>query len=229
MEPFFTALAQANTLYDIDLDENEFAEIGIIAFNRIGNKRTKLYKYSTTIDPKTLSVQLPCNCLYVEAVTYNFEDWQFTTNRHDLGDLNSNFVEMYIEGNKHFSSPLYLSGKYAKYELVNDTLYFDKNYGKVNILYKGQLVDDEGLPMLTKKEIDTIALFVAFTVKYKEGLRTNNSNILSIAKDLQGQYIRSIDAARTPEHISQNDMNEILDAQVSWNRKSYGKSYKPIR
>ena len=38
-----------------------------------------------------------------------------------------------------------------------------------------------------------------------------------------------IDQARIPESISQNEMNEVLDAKTSWDRKVYGKSYKPIK
>jgi len=56
-------------------------------------------------------------------------------------------------------------------------LYFTHNYGKINVLYKGVLVDEDGLPELTDKEANALATFVAYTQKYKEGLLTNNPNI----------------------------------------------------
>ena len=34
------------------------------------------------------------------------------------------------------------------------------------------------------------------------------------------------DAARVPEAISQNDLDEALNVKTSWDRKMYGKSYK---
>jgi hypothetical protein len=70
----------------------------LIAWNKIGNKQHKLYRLRTQIDNTTLSVELPCNCDEIEAVTYDFEDWQYTTNDTVHGDYNSLFVEHYIEG-----------------------------------------------------------------------------------------------------------------------------------
>jgi hypothetical protein len=35
-------------------------------------------------------------------------------------------------------------------------------------------------------------------------------------------------AARTPDYLSQNDMDTILDAKVRWDRKQFGKSLKPM-
>jgi len=34
--------------------------------------------------------------------------------------------------------------------------------------------------------------------------------------------------ARTPDYINQNEMDMILEAKASWNRKVFGKSYKPF-
>jgi hypothetical protein len=40
---------------------------------------------------------------------------------------------------------------------------------------------------------------------------------------------KACSAARVPMSVSQNEMNEILDANTSWNRKMYAKSFKPIQ
>lgn len=40
--------------------------------------------------------------------------------------------------------------------------------------------------------------------------------------------LRACSDARVPEHISQNEMNEILDARTRWDRKQYKKSFKPV-
>jgi hypothetical protein len=57
-------------------------------------------------------------------------------------------------------------------------LYFSHNYGNINILYKGIIADNEGLPELTDKEATAIATYLAYITKYKEGLKTGNSNII---------------------------------------------------
>jgi len=40
-------------------------------------------------------------------------------------------------------------------------------------------MDDEGLPKLTDKEATAIASYIAYVVKFKEGLQTNNTNIIN--------------------------------------------------
>lgn len=229
MNEFHYALTQANLLYGIEILPEDFEEIGLIAWNFIGNKRTRTYRYSAKVNCNTLTVELPCNADIVEAVTYCFEDWNHTSNKHVDGDYDSQFTEHYIENLKAFENPLYQSGRYAKFERVGDILYFDQSYGTVNILYKGVILDDDGLPMLNDKECIAIATYVAYTQKFKEGMLTNNKDIIAIAQTLQQAWLRYVDAARVPEYLTQNDMNEVLEAKSSWNRKIFNKSYKPIR
>ncbi len=226
---FKSAMFQANLLYDLELSPENFEEIALIAWNFIGNKKVRLYKYCTKINCEDNSVELPCNTDIIEAVTYGFEDWNYTTNDTPNGDFNSQFVESYIEGRKLFKNPLYVSGRFAKYERVGDTLYFEKNYGIVNILYKGVLLDDEGLPDINDKESLAIATYCAYIKKYKDGLITNNPNIIQLAQLLEQKWYRYCDAARVPEYLNQNDMNEILDVKTSWDRKRYNKSYKVLK
>lgn len=48
------------------------------------------------------------------------------------------------------------------------------------------------------------------------------------AQFLRKRWLFLLDAARVPDYISQNEMNDILDAKYSWDRKVYNKSYKPM-
>lgn len=138
----------------------------------------QIYRYTANINCEDLSVDLPCNCDIVEAVTYSFEDWNYTSNLLPNGDINSGFTESYIESRKLFNDNLYINGRFAEYERVGDKLYFNRDYGKVNILYKGVIVDKEGLPEITDKEANAIAAYGAYVTKYKEGIITNNSGII---------------------------------------------------
>lgn len=222
------SLSLAHQLYGVDMNEDDWIELALIAWNFIGNKRCRLYRYTTNINCEDLSVDLPCNCDIVEAVTYSFEDWNYTSNLLPNGDINSGFTESYIESRKLFNDHLYINGKFAEYERVGDKLYFDKDYGKVNILYKGVIVDQEGLPEITDKEANAIAAYGAYVTKYKEGIITNNSGIIQIAQLLKNDWSKLCDAARVPNYVSQNEMDEILDVDFSSNRKIFNKSYKPI-
>lgn len=228
MNDFNYIYTVANSLYGLELEPEQFEELGLTAWNLIGNKTVRLYNYSADISNDDFSVQLPCNCDIIEAVTYNHEDWNYSTNKTVNGDYNSQFTEQYIEARKLYQSSLYISGKYAKYERVGDTLYFDKDYGKVNILYKGVILDEDGLPKVNEKEALAIATYIAFATKQKQGWITNNQNIIQLAQYLYQQWLKYCDSARVPLSIDQNTMNQVLDAKSSWNRKVYNKAYKPI-
>lgn len=242
MDDFYTAYPLINQLYGVEMTPEDFEEIGLIAWNKIGNKITKLYRFSTDLvcdspgkhqccgeRPKSFSMELPCNCDVLEAVTYNWEDWNMTTNLTENGDYNSQFTESYIESRKITEAPLYISGRYVKYERVGNTLYFDKDYGTIHILYKGVMLDNEGLPCITEKEAFAIALYCAMTRMRRDGLVTKNSDLIQQSQLLQQEWLRACSDARVADYIDQNEMNEILDANSCWDRKVYNRSYKPIK
>lgn len=218
----------ANELYGVNISQDKFEELALIAYDKIGNKQCRTYRFFGAVNPQTLSLELPCNVQYIISVTCAMEDWQFVTNRDWNGDADSAFIEHYIERSKLFMDPLYQPGKYLKYEQVGDTLYFDRPYGLVGILYYGQVLNDDGLPDVNDKEARAIAAYIAYTQKYKEGLITMNPQIIQVAQGLEQQWNRMCDQAKTPEYINQNEMDQILDAKTNWNRKMFRKTYKPI-
>ena len=225
---FYYVAVLLEQLYGITIPDESLEEIGLVAWNYIGNKRCRLYRYSACSDSEG-KIELPCNADIIEGITYDFEDWEYVTNSTPEGNLNSAYVEHYIEARKEFQDPLYIRGKFIKYEQVGDTLYIQKPNTKVNILYKGIILDEDGLPELTDKEAIAIATYCAYTVKFKEGLMTNNTGILNIAAALKSQWYVQVDQARSPEYLTQNEMNEILDAKSNWNRNIHNKSWKGNR
>lgn len=219
--------------YDIEMQPTDFEELALIGWDRIGNKRYRMYHSVQELIPTDdgqYMVELPCNCNILEAVTLDWgENWMYTTNLHLNGDWNSHYVENYIEGRKMHKSPFYAQGIYAKYVRAEDKLYFRENYGRVHILYKGILVDDEGLPNVTEKEIEAIAAFIAYIQKQKAAWRINDINSLRMSELAKNEWNRLCSQARIPEHITQNEMDRILDAKTSYNRKHFGWSAKPVK
>lgn len=213
-------------LYGIDLEDEDLEEIGLIGWNLIKNKDIRLYQFRACVDSEN-SITLPCNAISVESVTTSYEDWNRVTNYSEQGDFRTAFIENHIEAEKIYSSPYYQSGKLVPYNQVENTLYFSRNYGVLNILYKGIVADEDGLPRLSDEEALAIATYIAYVQKYKEGLRTNNTVMINLASNLQGNWLKQCDQARVTK-LSQNDMNEILNVKDSWNRHYYGYSYKPI-
>lgn len=224
---FHYAISLAQQLYDIEGDTEDLEEVGLVAFDMIGNKRTRLYRASLEVG-KDGSVALPCNCDIIEAVTYcGPEDWAYTSNIHEYGDIQSSYTENYIEGRKAFLDPLYQSGKFVKYRREGDYIYVNKGFGKINILYHGEQLDEDGLPQITMKEAVAIADFIAYIELNKKAIKTNNRIAMEMATAARQQWLVHCDKARQPDYISQNEMDMILDALSSWNRKKKGYSYKP--
>lgn len=228
---FHYGLSLLDTLYGINLQEETYEEIALVGWGLIGNKRAKLYRYSVCLEPCQESIELPCNCDVLEAITADWEDFQHVDNDSPYERYNSFDTEQYIERHKHFQEPLYARGKFINYERIGNTLYINKDHpgGEIHILYRGLVLDDSGLPEITDKEALALATYCAWITKYKEGLMTNNTGIIQMANTLKQQWSVQCDQARTDQDWTQNDYDEILDAKTNWDRKIYNKSFKLIR
>ena len=113
------------------------------------------------------------------------------------------------------------------YQMRENTLLFDKDYKNVLVLYRKQILDKEGFPYINSKEAEAIAAYCAYTDLYKQAIRTRDPNTYQMAQNIKLEWARLCERARVQEKVSQNDMNRILDVMTSFDRKSYGKSFKP--
>ena len=223
-----SAYGLCESLYGITPNESDFDDLAMEAWNRIGTKHTRLYRYIGQVENKTL--QLPCNTDVIESVHIPVPDAQVTSNSNYNNWNDTIWIEGYIDSWKRLEDPYWTRGKLVKYDEGNGELYFSRDYPNVMVVYHGILADDEsGLPLVNDKELTAIATFVAYASLYKEGIKKRNPDILKMTQLLKDDWLRKSNAARIPEHLSQNDMDQILDAKSSWNRKGYGKAFKPIQ
>ena len=219
------AYSIANTLYGVNVGEDEFEDLALHAWQLIGNKHSRLYRYTTCT--KNRRIKLPCNAEYIEAVTLSQEDAQLSSNVSDVPTYENSFIEKRNEQDKYNLNPLYAAGMLVSYREEGDDLVFDRDYHSVTILYHGVLVDSEdGLPLVSDKELTAVAAYVAYASMYRQSLVLKNGNILQLAQILKNDWLRACNDARVPAYVSQNEMNDILDVMTRWDRKSYGKSYK---
>lgn len=229
---FHTAYTQARELYGLELNPDEFESIGLTAWGKIGNKKYRLYKYQVVPTKSELNeyyVDLPCNVDCIEAVTTNYEDYQKTTPTTLAGNNQNGWIEGYVETRKYNTGKLYVSGKFIKYREENNKIILSDSFQVVNILYKGYVVDDDGLPYLSEKEVDAIAVFCAYTDMFKKALLTRDGASMQLAQILEQKWLKLCTQARVPDYINQNEMDEILNVATSWDRKRFGKSFKPIK
>lgn len=221
------AYGLCDSLYGVTPDENNFEDLVLTAWNKIGTKHTRLYKYEGSVKDGVL--ELPCNIEdvdLIESVHIPMPDAQVTSNSTNFPWQNI-WIESYIDRFPKSSDPYFHPGKLIKYDKGENELYFTHNYPRVMIIYHGILADDEdGLPLVNDKELTAIATFVAYASLYREGIKKRDANIIKVAQTVKEDWLRACNAARIPDHLSQNDMNAILDAKTSWNRKAYNLSFK---
>ena len=230
--PLYTALTQLNELHGVELDEDAFETMAMVAYNKIGNKDYRLYRMKghPVADPEGgWYICKPCNMDKIEAITLNFESARESDSVSNHPGIFNHNVEQWIEAEKRIPNPLYIPGKFVKYKELGDRIYFTEPFREVNILYKGQFVDEDGLPFINDKEMDAIVAYCLYAYDQKKGRLTKDRATLELAQLELQQWHRACSAARAPQEISQNEMNEILDAMTSWNRHSYGvSSTKPV-
>lgn len=221
-----TAYGLAETLYGASVTSDDFEELALNAWELINNKHTRLYSYIGDTECKEL--KLPCNVSVIESVHIPIEDAKVTGPNFNGFDAGGAFTERYVEHFKWNTDPLYSSGKLIKYREEDGALVFSRDYRGVKVVYHGVIVDEEGLPLVTSKEMRAIAAYVAYMSMYKKSLVNRDATAFQFAQTLKEDWLRSCNAARVPDHLSLNDMNDILEVRVRWDRKQYGKSLKPI-
>ena len=222
-----TAYGLAESIYGVTPTESQFEDLALNAWELIGTKHTRLHRYVGDTVNKVL--QLPCNADLIESVHLPILDAQISTPTTEF-DYNAVFVEHDIASDHRLSDPYYQTGKYLRYDQGNGELFFDKDYKRVMVVYHGVLLDDEsGLPLINEKEMRAIAAYVAYASLYREGLIKRDSGLIQLANTVKADWLQLCNAARIPDHLSQNDMDAILDVKVRWDRKMYGKSFKSIR
>lgn len=226
---FYTAYTQMELLYGVSMTPDQFENIAIIGYDKIGNKATEIKQ--GVFDVEDHRLKLPCDISSIEAVTTNKVDYQKTSSIYDsYNNIYSNTAEQYIEHLKKNSDPLYTKGEFVKYKQIdNRTLYIPENYKKVFVMYTVPVVGDDELPMLNQKEVDALACYCAYIDTFKKGMSTRDANMINLAGALEQKWLRLCDYARTPVSMSQNDFDIIGDVKTSWDRKTYGKSYKGFK
>lgn len=222
-----SAFSFANTFYGVNLKESDFEEIALNAWELIGTKHTELKEFIGNVEDRFL--ELPCDCVEIEFVSLPIVDADITDTLINGLDTESIAVETFIELRPNLGTPYYNGEKFVKYKQIGNRLQFDRNYRDVLVKYHGIIMDDNDLPLINDKEMRAIAAYVAYATIYKEGLMKRDSNIISMANVIKAEWLQYCNAARVSSNLSQNDMDAILDAKTTWDRKKYGISYHPIK
>ena len=109
---------------------------------------------------------------------------------------------------------MYSSGKLIKYREGDGILVFARDFNNIKVVYHGVIVDDEGLPLVTAKEARAIAAYIAYMTLYKKALVNRDATFFQFAQTVKEDWLRKCNAARVPDHLTLNDMNDVLEVRV---------------
>lgn len=175
---FKSVYGLANSLYGISMDMDTFEDVALNGWELIGNKQTKLHRYITNTENGR--IKLPCNVDIIEAVYLPGLVAQESSNAGTVDYYNLS-VEYYNESQREESNPFYNRGHLAKYRIEGDYLVLDKDYDNVTIMYHGVILDEEGLPYLTDKEVQALAAYIAYVDIYKKSIMKKDGNLVNLA------------------------------------------------
>ncbi len=88
-------------------------------------------------------------------------------------------------------------------------------------------MDDDGNPCVTRKESEAIAYKIAFIETQYKAYKGDVIASRSLG-DIERKSGTKMQAAKIPEFLSQNFLDELLQAQTRHDRKVFNSSYKTI-
>lgn len=194
--------------YGLEPDPDTWEEMALVGWEKINNKHTRLYRYIASTEDHI--IELPCNAVDIESVTI--------TNGPKC------FIEKYIDGAyyDHSEDPLHAPGVFVRYREGNGTLEFAKDYDNVVVLYHGYFADDEGLPYINERERVALASWVAYSILWRDAIKNKDQAAMAFANQVKStRWLKECNAARMVDHLSQNDMDKILDVKLRWDRRHF--------
>jgi len=240
-ENFLNAKFLMKDLFGITMTDEDFIEKAYRAFRKIGN----IAQATHIIRPKVTGcrIELPCNVEFIESVSSGkyllpeLDDFSLIY-EDNYGPATSKFYYPDLLTTTQFNksnltkTPLHFDGQLIPYTLIgkNKAIEISEHWlgTIINITYRGQILDEEGLPALTPKEVEAIAHWVAYIDTQKRAFMKEPGigELLAYIKPLAELKMQ---AAAIPEYLSQNFWDEFLTAKTRMDRKMPGSSYKLLR
>lgn len=241
MENFLNAKFLLKDLFDITMTDEDFIEKAYRGFRKIGNIATATHTFNGTVE--NCKIKLPCNVEFIESVTtgsiaVNLIDDIIIVSELETGPITSQFYypDMISANNMNINNlsrtQLHPTGQFIPYEICgkNESLKFEHKFEGESLLviYRGQMLDEDGLPLLTAKEVEALAYYVAY-LEVQKRIFMRETGMVDLFQIIKPEYIRTMAAAKTPEYVSQNFWDQLLTANTRFDRKSFGTSYKLMR
>jgi len=241
MENFLNAKFLLKDLTGITMTDEDFIEKAYRGYRKIGNIATATYKYKGKVENQ--KIKLPCNIEFMESLSTgdiildSINDIIFVsenpngpiTNQYYYPDIlafdNINKINL-------SRTNLHPTGTFVPYEIIGKNEYLlvnEKLEGEeLLVIYRGQVLDEDGLPSLTAKEVEALAYYVAY-LEVQKRIFMKEPGMADMFAIVKPEYIRTMAAAKIPEYVSQNFWDQLLSANTRMDRKTFGNSYRLLR
>lgn len=229
-----------NMNYGVTINEYDYIDMSVDALRDI--KHFGITEYLAFVPVDTLGfARLPCNATIIDAVTTSKMGKKVFSTRvlselENVADNDTYFLQQEVMnnigyGNGYVTRPGladHHGDGYISYFLTDDKrIKIDLMYrgATIAIAYKGISVDAEGYPLITRKQANALAAIVAKNVLTKRAYK-GNKIALSMLELAMNNSARLKQAASIPERLTDNEIDTLLDAQTTFNRKTYGRPTK---
>ena len=125
---------------------------------------------------------------------------------------------------------IYNRDGYLTYYLSKDEIDVGKENKNKSIVvaFTGIAVDEEGYPLISRKQANALAAVAGKYTLLKSGLSGKQKGI-QLLEFLITESARLVQAASVPEYITDNELDALLDAKTTFNRKTYRRPTKYSR
>ena len=231
--------------FGITIHDDDYVEDAYGIYRDIGNIATAMHAFEFTVD-ESQEVVLPCNTEFVEVVSEG-QSWRHEENHNfiqvnQLPPINpysyvANAQILNNVSNQELNrgrTQLHPDGNYMVYTLKGTTgslkLRFDKKYvGRTGVcIYRGMCIDENGNPLLSRKEAEAIAWKMAYYDVLKRSFQKDPGAGQMLQK-IEMDAGKKMAAAKIPEYLTQNQLNKFLSAQTRHDRKVWWSDYKTIQ
>lgn len=219
----YSAMATLKDRWGVEMNNDLFLEWADDAARRIGYNIDTLKLMMTVQDDGT--VYLPCDAVMVKCVTNKYDVFN-TWNAIAVGEDGAVTVDSFGSYSEDFSNDQnVLHGDLVdfKWEGDNEIQVSASLEGEsIYVLTEAKITDEEGYPMFSKKQSAAVADYCAYIYTQRNAMAGIKGIDLGYIKALAE---KSIAGARVDEYVSDNRLDQMLDAKVSMGRKHYNRNH----
>ena len=191
-----------STLFKEDVSESDVMDVAQILLPLIGNTHQLIYVYENRpVKFKDFFLlEVPCNIGIIEGITVA------TDVQSAIGDklvIIDKEVRVFKDLPRY-----YLGGTFINYLVTEEGIKVDPQFENqtLRVMYRGDIVDEDGNPKVTDKEAIAIAYYYMYM---REEARTFKG---TGGQNIQFAYQRAmqkVQQARVPNKLTQNTMNNV--------------------